>query len=100
MSIPRIGLAILAGLAFSLRPASALDRPDVTFKVFQFPADQIPRIDGDPLDWAIVPDSYAVDGSQLIDDENPHVPPDPKVCDVRVKVGWVKIGGASCREQV
>ena len=90
MNIPRIGLAILSALAFSPRPASALDRPDVTFKVFQFPANQIPRIDGDPGDWAIVPDSYAVDGSQLIDDENPHVPPDPKVCDVRVKVGWVK----------
>ena len=33
----------------------ALERPDVTFKVFQFPADQIPRVDGDAVDWAMVP---------------------------------------------
>src|ERR1035441_5606385 len=30
------------------------------FKVFQFPPDQIPRIDGKDDDWAIVPDSYAI----------------------------------------
>ena len=27
--------------------AGALEKPDVTYKVFQFPQDQIPRIDGE-----------------------------------------------------
>jgi hypothetical protein len=33
----------------------ALERPDVEYRIFQFPADNIPRIDGDPSDWSIVP---------------------------------------------
>ena len=32
--------------------------PAQIFKVFQFPADKIPRIDGDDSDWTIVPESY------------------------------------------
>jgi PKD domain len=78
-----------------LLPASAggIERPDVTFKVFQFPANMIPRIDGNTNDWAIVPDSYAIGMDQL---ENTEAPGghgkqyDPKNLDVRVKVGWVK----------
>jgi hypothetical protein len=90
MTYPRILLAAVAAAILGLRPALALDRPDVTFKVFQFPRDRIPRIDGDPSDWEIVPDSYAVDGSQLRDDGGQHGAPDPKTFDLRVKVGWVK----------
>jgi hypothetical protein len=70
--------------------AMALDRPDVTFKVFQFPADQIPRIDGKTDDWAIVPDSYAIGIDQTVDDEGGHSSPDKKDLDFTVKVGWVK----------
>ena len=68
-----------------------LERPDVEFQVFQFPANQIPRIDGDTSDWSIVPDSYAIGTKQLretvigIGDKH-----DPKNLDVQVKVGWVK----------
>jgi hypothetical protein len=68
-----------------------LERPDVEFKIFQFPADKIPRIDGDAADWSIVPDSYAIGADQLretvvgIGDRH-----DPKNLDVKVKVGWVK----------
>src|SRR4051812_5151474 len=47
--------------------AHALERPGVEFKIFQFPADKIPRIDGDPSDWDIVPASYAVGLDQLAD---------------------------------
>ncbi|MDB6085348.1 MAG: hypothetical protein JWN43_3229, partial [Gammaproteobacteria bacterium] len=37
--------AILFGT--SLAPSAlALEKPEVTYKVFQFPADKIPRIDG------------------------------------------------------
>jgi hypothetical protein len=90
MKLHRLALAILAAAALGLRPAAALDRPEITFKVFQFPPDKIPRVDGDPSDWDIVPQSYVIDGSQLTDVEEPHTHPDPKVCDVKVKVGWVK----------
>ena len=43
-----------------LAPAFALDRPGVVFKIFQFPADRIPRIDGNVDDWKMVPDDYAI----------------------------------------
>jgi hypothetical protein len=70
--------------------AVGLERPDVEFKIFQFPADRIPRIDGNADDWAIVPDSYAIGSDQLketvtgIGDKR-----DPANLDVKVKVGWV-----------
>lgn len=79
----------LFALLFCL-PAAALDRPGTTFKVFQFPPDRIPRIDGNADDWKIVPDSYAVGMDQLVDDSNPSHRPDPRNLDVKVKVGWVK----------
>lgn len=68
-----------------------LERPDVEFKIFQFPADKIPRIDGNADDWSVVPDSYSIGMDQLretvigIGDKR-----DPKNLDVKVKVGWVK----------
>ncbi len=67
-----------------------LDRPEVTFQVFQFPADQIPRIDGDPNDWDMVPESYHIGMEHLIDADGKHAAPDPANLDVRVRVGWVK----------
>jgi hypothetical protein len=76
-----------------LFPANALERPDVTFKIFQFPPDKIPRIDGDADDWAIVPDSYAIGMDQLEDTLAPGghgTDRNPKDLDVKVKVGWVK----------
>jgi hypothetical protein len=90
MNLPRLLLATLAAACLGVRPAAALDRPEVTFKVFQFPPDRIPRIDGDASDWAIVPDSYAVGSDQLIDDQGAHGRPDPRTFDLKVKVGWVK----------
>ena len=74
-------------------PARALERPEITFKVFQFPPNMIPRIDGNDDDWAMVPDSYAIGMDQLVDTEAPAgtvTPRDPKKLDVKVKVGWVK----------
>ena len=79
-------------LALLFLPAQfGLERPDVTFKIFQFPPDKIPRIDGNTDDWAIVPDSYAIGMDQLMDTEQGHgMNHDPKNLDVKVKVGWVK----------
>ncbi|MGD9853631.1 MAG: PKD domain-containing protein [Planctomycetaceae bacterium] len=77
-------LLLLSTLGFGL------ERQEVEFQVFQFPADRIPRIDGDAADWAIVPDSYAIGTDQLretvvgIGDRH-----DPENLDVSVKVGWV-----------
>jgi hypothetical protein len=71
-------------------PATALQRQDVTFKVFQFPADKIPRIDGNTDDWSMVPDEYTIGTDQLVDDNGRHAKPDPNNLDVRVQVGWVK----------
>jgi len=65
-------------------------RPNVEFPVFQFPADKIPRIDGDGSDWSIVPDSYTIGMDQLKDTVGKHGEKrDPANLDVKVKVGWV-----------
>ncbi|MCC6395043.1 MAG: PKD domain-containing protein [Bryobacterales bacterium] len=72
-------------------PAVALERPGVVYKVFQFPADRMPRIDGKKDDWAIVPASYGIGMDQLKETVRGlgfHY--DPKDLDVSVKVGWVK----------
>jgi len=84
---------LLCVLFLMIFPASALERPEVTFKIFQFPANMIPRIDGNDDDWAMVPDSYAIGMDQLEDTEAPGghgTDRDPKDLDVKVKVGWVK----------
>lgn len=68
-----------------------LERPDVEYQVFQFPANQIPRIDGDADDWSIVSESYTIGTKELretvigLGDKH-----DPDNLDVQVKVGWVK----------
>lgn len=66
-------------------------RPDVEFTIFQFPANRIPRIDGDAEDWDIVPDSYVIGSDQLKDTVGEHGDKrDPANLDVKVRVGWVK----------
>jgi hypothetical protein len=64
--------------------------PGTVFKVFQFPANMIPRIDGNADDWNIVPDDYAVGIDRMHDESGKHPTPDPTYLDVKVKVGWVK----------
>jgi hypothetical protein len=72
--------------------ASAMEKPDITYKIFQFPANMIPRIDGNADDWAVVPDDYIIGTDQLAADSGPFPrrKPDPASIDVKVKVGWVK----------
>jgi len=65
-----------------------------SYKIFQFPADQIPRIDGNVDDWDIVPDNYVVGMDQLWEDSGKHEKAEPQNLDVKVKVGWVK--GMDC----
>ena len=87
---PTLRSILLALLLASVPTIRALEKPNVTYQVFQFPADKIPRIDGDISDWAMVPESYVVGTDQLWDDSKKHPAPDPKTLDVRVRVGWVK----------
>jgi hypothetical protein len=72
----------------NLGAATAPTQP--ILKVFQFPADRIPRIDGKDDDWAMVPESYTITLADMHDDEHKHTQSDPKDLDVHVKVGWVK----------
>jgi tetratricopeptide (TPR) repeat protein len=55
---------ILAFFALSVC-GFGIERPSVEYKIFQFPADRIPRIDGDPSDWSLVPESYSIGMDQL-----------------------------------
>lgn len=88
MASRRFLLPVLAGLLAG--PALALEKPAVTYRIFQFPADRIPRIDGDAADWDLVPADYAIGTDQLQDTLGKHAAPDARTPDVRVRVGWVK----------
>jgi hypothetical protein len=84
-------LFVLAMLLSASDRASAFSRPDTVFKVFQFPQNQIPRIDGVFNDWEMVPDSFAIGLDQLKDTEaGKGFDLDPRDFDIDVKVGWVK----------
>lgn len=67
-----------------------LSRPGTEFSIYQFPADAIPRIDGQVDDWAQVPESYVIGTDELWDSSGKHEGTKPESLDVRVKVGWVK----------
>ncbi|WP_282136720.1 PKD domain-containing protein [Seonamhaeicola maritimus] len=61
------------------------------FKIFQFPRDQMPHIDGKPDDWDMIPDSYVYGTGLLKDTADGHGSDiDSSDLDVKVKVGWVK----------
>ena len=90
MNFPHIHLAALLALCWHVGSAGALERTNLTFKIFQFPPNMIPRIDGKTDDWDIVPPGYAIGADQLVDDTGKHPSPDPKTLDAKVKVGWVK----------
>ena len=82
-------------LIFLSFTANAQTGPEIqvrepAFKVFQFPRNAIPRIDGDFSDWDIVPDSYRVGINQMWDDTGRHVGVDTTTLDISVKVGWVE----------
>ncbi len=72
-------------------------------KIFQFPSNMIPRIDGIADDWDYIPDEYSYSSDMLrevylkdLSSDNGSLPkpqnpkPDPNDLDARVTVGWVK----------
>lgn len=72
-------------------PSYKTSRDGRIFQVFQFPRDQMPRIDGDMSDWEMVPDDY-IYGTDLLNDTEDgmgtDIPSDD--LDVKVAIGWVK----------
>ena len=86
-----IALAVLGALSLpgTSQEAVSLKVEGPAFKVFQFPRDRVPRIDGDLADWDIVPDSYVVSMDDMWDDSGKHEGLDKSSIDIRVKVGWV-----------
>src|SRR5688500_4179908 len=69
---------------------AAFAQEDKGFKIYQFPANMIPTIDGKTGDWDSFPSSYIVGTDKLWDDSKRYPLPDPKNLDVKVKVAWVK----------
>ncbi len=90
MGIFRFLAAFAVGIAFTIGGLWGLDREGTEFKVYQFPANEIPQVNGDASDWEKVPDSYVVDTRELWEDSGKHHGILPESLDVRVKVGWVK----------
>lgn len=77
----------------TLMPRFVFPQDSRSFKIFQFPPDRIPVIDGKVNDWSIVGDEYAIGMDSLFDDRidsNRHLRNNPKNLDVKVKVAWVK----------
>lgn len=80
--------AFLSGSALAQTPDVQVTEPG--FKVFQFPKNQIPRIDGSFADWDVVPDSYVVPVEEMWDDSRKHQGINKSTLDIKVKVGWVE----------
>ncbi|MBC7874520.1 MAG: PKD domain-containing protein [Ferruginibacter sp.] len=83
-------LIMIAALIWAGLIVAAQENENRSFKIFQFPPNRIPSIDGNKTDWNIVPDSFLVGTNQLVEDNKRFPAPDPKNLDVKVKVGWVK----------
>ena len=86
-------LLLALGICFTATSVRsyAFARPDTIYPVFQFPQNQIPRIDGDFSDWDLVPDSYSIGLDQLKETvTGKGFDLDPADFNIKVKVGWVK----------
>lgn len=83
-----IGIAALMGCYTFAQEKIQVQEPG--FKVFQFPRNAIPCIDGSFADWDIVPDSYAVGIEEMWDDTQKHIGINRSTLDITVKVGWVE----------
>lgn len=92
-----IGLFFAGGLGWLHYPTTAQSiepntvRADIAFEVFQFPKNQVPRIDGKTDDWSIYPkvNIYGTDLLQDTEDNTPY-PVDTTDLNVKVRVGWVE----------
>lgn len=62
---------------------------DRGYKIYQFAANKMPRIDGDATDWSEIPNAYCIDATHLIEDEFKNKI-DTTNLNVKVRVAWVK----------
>ncbi|SOE23191.1 PKD domain-containing protein [Spirosomataceae bacterium TFI 002] len=84
--LPRLVVLFLFACLFI-----SANNPDKEYKIYQFPQDKIPRIDGNFEDWDIIPESYNIGLDQLMDTERGMgTNLNPKDYNISVKVGWVK----------
>jgi len=84
---PSLLIALL--LTLPLAAASAGPPNKTTYKIYQFAPDQLPKIDGHPGDWDVVPAKFTIDGSHLMDTvmgQGKNM--DPRDLAVEVKVAW------------
>ncbi|WP_207533125.1 PKD domain-containing protein [Desertivirga arenae] len=86
MQIKNILTICIAGLIGLVASA----QEDRGYKIYQFPPNMIPKIDGKTDDWDSFPKEYIVGTDQLWDDSGRYPKVDPKNLDVKVKVAWVK----------
>jgi hypothetical protein len=84
----RLAPAVLSLALAAAAPAAAL--PCGEFKVYQFPPDAIPRIDGKTDDWAQVGADYTIGTDRLAADDGSGRRPAAASLSIRLKVGWVK----------
>lgn len=77
---------LLSALLFLLATAAYSQQRE--YKVWQFPANGLPVIDGHDDDWAAVPESYVITIDHMKEDEGKHAQPDRSTLDIRVKAGW------------
>jgi hypothetical protein len=68
----------------------AVKHPEQVFGIFQFPADKIPCIDSNTIDWDIVPDSLVIGTEFLFEEDSRGTNIDKNDIDIKMKVGWVK----------
>lgn len=87
MNCSKYSIFLILAFLFSLKSRAQEDRG---YKIYQFPANMIPRIDGNTDDWADFPAEYVVGTDQLWDDSKHYQEVDPKNLDVKVRVAWVK----------
>ena len=89
MKLKCIGWKLLG--AVMLFVSASASRPGIEYKIFQFPRELTPGIDGDFSEWDLVPDTYIIGSDQLINTVSAvEKEQDPGDYDLKVKVGWVK----------
>ncbi|MBC8052755.1 MAG: PKD domain-containing protein [Sphingobacteriaceae bacterium] len=86
MSIRNLLIILLAAFPFF----NVSGQEDRGYKVYQFPANMIPKIDGKTDDWDAFPKEYIVGTDQIWDDSGRYPKTDPNNLDVKVRVAWVK----------
>ncbi len=88
MGIAPAALMAIAACTGAPPPVRGGDGP--AFRIFQFPANAIPRVDGDSADWTMVGPGYAINTGAIAADDGSGRQPDLKSLKVNIRVGWVK----------